>query len=136
MDESPCQAEMTARVDPVVLIAQPDPVTGELYQRTLRASFDVLTAAAAETLLRLLDTYPVAALVLEPVIFGWWNWERLAAAGRICAGRGIPLIIDSTLDERQRGSVLGAAVYMIKPTLLTPLLETLCQVIRSGARHP
>jgi DNA-binding response OmpR family regulator len=135
MDESSSQTEMLVGAELVVLIGEPDPVTCELYQRTLRTTFQVLTAVDAETLLRLLGTHPLAALVLEPVIFGWWNWERLAAVSRICAGRGIPLIVCSTQDERRRGSALGAAVYLVKPTLPTTLLETVHQVIGRGARH-
>jgi DNA-binding response OmpR family regulator len=50
----------------------------------------------------------------------------------MCAAQGIPLIVCSTLDERRRGIALGAAAYLVKPTLPATLLATLQQVLRGG----
>jgi DNA-binding response OmpR family regulator len=119
---------MTA-TDRVVLIGEPDQATSELYQRALHAAFDVITAPDEDTLLHLLRTLPIAALVLEPAIFAARGWERLAAISCVCAERAIPLVVCSTLDERRRGIGLGVAAYLVKPTLPATLLDTLRHVI-------
>lgn len=83
-------------------------------------------------MLELLRTTPIAALVLEPAIFAAPGWDGLATISHMCAALGIPLIVCSTLDERRRGIALGAAAYLVKPTLPATLVATLRQVIGSG----
>jgi DNA-binding response OmpR family regulator len=118
--------------DRVVLLAEPDQPSSMLYQRILRAAFEVVAAADKDTVLRILRTRPVKALVLDPMIFAAYRWEQLAAISRVCAERGIPLVICSTLDERRRGIELGATTYLLKPTLPATLLDTLQQVLGIG----
>ncbi|HET7080630.1 MAG TPA: hypothetical protein VFM49_24605 [Chloroflexia bacterium] len=116
----------------VVLIGEPDQATNTLYQRALGTTFAVITASDEETMLELLRTTPIAALVLEPAIFAAPGWDGLATISHMCAALGIPLIVCSTLDERRRGIALGAAAYLVKPTLPATLVATLRQVIGSG----
>lgn len=116
----------------VVLLAEPDPASSLLYQHVLRTAFDVAAAADEDTLLRLLHIRSVTALVLDPMIFVMHRWEQLAVVGSVCAERGIPLVICSTLDERRRGIQLGATMYLVKPTLPALLLDTLQQVLGIG----
>jgi DNA-binding response OmpR family regulator len=116
----------------LVLLAEPDQASSMLYQHVLRVMFEVITAADKDTVLRILHTRPIDALVLDPMIFALYHWEQLATVGRICAERGIPLVLCSTLDERRRGIELGATMYLIKPTLPTTLLDTLQQLLGSG----
>jgi DNA-binding response OmpR family regulator len=123
---------MTATGD-VVLIGEPDPATNRLYQRTLGAAFTVIAVSDEDAMLSLLRTTPIIALVLEPTICTASGWAGLATISGMCAAQGIPLIVCSTLDERKRGLALGAAAYLVKPTLPATLLATLRQVIGSGA---
>ena len=122
---------MTATGD-VVLIGEPDQATNMLYQRALGAAFTVIAASDEETMLDLLRTTPIVALVLEPAIFAASGWDGLATISHMCTAQGIPLIVCSTLDERRRGIALGAAAYLVKPTLPATLVATLRQVIGSG----
>jgi DNA-binding response OmpR family regulator len=122
---------MTATGD-VVLIGEPDQATNTLYQRTLGGAFTVIAASDEAVMLALLRTTPIAALVLEPAIFTLSGWDGLATISGLCAAQGIPLIVCSTLDERRRGIALGAAAYLVKPTLPATLVATLRQVIGSG----
>jgi len=115
--------------DRVVLLAEPDQASSMLYQHILRTAFEVVAAVDKDTVLRILHTRPVEALVLDPMIFVVYRWEQLAAVSRVCAERDIPLVICSTLDERRRGIELGATVYLVKPTLPATLLDTLQQVL-------
>jgi DNA-binding response OmpR family regulator len=116
-------------IDAVVLLSEPDPATNELYQRALRSAFEVIAAPDQRSIVHLLRTRSVTALVLEPALFDIPIWEQLAQIGEICAERGIPLVICSTLDERRRGIELGAVAYLVKPTLPATLLHTLRQVL-------
>ena len=115
--------------DRVVLLAEPDRASSMLYQQILRAAFEVVAAADKDKVMHILHTRPVEAVVLDPMIFVTYRWEQLAAICRVCAERGIPLVICSTLDERRRGIELGATVYLVKPTLPVTLLDTLQQVL-------
>jgi DNA-binding response OmpR family regulator len=116
----------------VVLLGEPDQATNELYQRALSSAFEVLAVADQRRIVRMLRTLSVAALVLEPAIFDFPIWEQVMSVSGICAVRGIPLVICSTLDERRRGIELGASAYLVKPTLPATLLSTLRQLL--GAR--
>ena len=92
----------------------------------------MIAAPDEGTILHVLRTRPIAALVIEPAIFAGRHQERLAAIGCVCAERGIPLVICSTLDERRLGIELGVAAYLIKPTLPSTLFDTLQQICGSG----
>lgn len=111
-----------------VLIGEPDQATSALYQRTLGGSFDVVTAGDSVTLLELLHSRPLAAVVVEPALFPPNSWEQLEAFARACEEAGTRLVICSTQDERRRGRELGVAAYLVKPTLPATLLATLQQL--------
>jgi DNA-binding response OmpR family regulator len=113
----------------IVLIGEPDQATFELYQRALCGAFGVIAASNAVMVEQLLRTEPLAALVLELAIFSTSSWEQVALVGHICAERNIVLVICSTQDERRRCAGLGAAAYLLKPTLPATLLSTLQRVL-------
>ncbi len=117
-----------ALCDRVVLIGDPDHVTSALYQRTLRASFDVIVAADEETALQILQSSKIDVFVLELTLIREHDWERLSYVGQLCAARGTQLVICSTLDERRRGFEIGAVAYLIKPTLPSQLMHTIQSV--------
>jgi DNA-binding response OmpR family regulator len=119
----------------VILIGEPDPATTALYQRALSTAFTVLAAPDEASLLQLLYTMPVAALVLELALFPAPGWDEVTAISRVCAEQGVPLVVCSTLDERRRGLALGATAYLVKPTLPATLLDTLREVMESK-EHP
>jgi DNA-binding response OmpR family regulator len=120
----------------VVVLGEPDRATREIYQRALCDAFEVIPAPDEHTVLNVLYTRQIRALVLEPMIFSDRGWEQLAVVSRACTERGIALIVCSTLDERRRGIELGAAAYLVKPTLPATLLGNVRQVIgREGAEH-
>ncbi len=109
----------------VVLIGEPDPATRALYERMIGAAFDVVAAPDAGAFMELLHTQALAALVLEPELFGEDGPERMLAVSRLCAARRVPLVFCSTQDVRRQGMQLGAAACLLKPTLPAALLETL-----------
>ncbi|HWQ12230.1 MAG TPA: hypothetical protein VNL77_05490 [Roseiflexaceae bacterium] len=112
-----------------VVIGEPDQATSVLYQRTLGAVFTVLAAPNTATILELLRSRPVVAVILEPALFHPNSWDQMEVVSQACAKAGVPLVICSAQDERRRGRALGAAAYLVKPTLPTTLLETVRQVL-------
>lgn len=116
----------------MVVIGEPDPATSTLYQRALGAVFTVVAAPDDATILALLGSRPVAAVVVEPALFAPNGWDELEVVSRACAAAGVPLIICSTQDERRKGRDLGAAAYLVKPTLPSTLLATVRQVLNSA----
>jgi DNA-binding response OmpR family regulator len=123
------QAKAMTATERVILIGEPDQATAQLYGRFLREAFDVVGASDEDSLLHALHSRAIDVLVLEPALLGRSTCEDLLAISRECAARGIPLVICSTQDERRRGADLGAAAYLVKPTLPATLLDTLRQVI-------
>lgn len=117
----------------VVVIGEPDQATSALYLRALSTVFPVLAAPDEATIIELLDTHTVAVVIVEPALFPARGWEQLEQVGRACAAAGVPLIICSTQDERRKGRDLGAAAYLVKPTLPSTLLETVRQVLNPAA---
>ena len=99
---------------------------------SLRPTFELVAAEDENTILRILHTRPVEAIVLDPMIFAVYRWEQLATVSHVCAKRGLPLVRCSRLDERRRGIELGATLYLVKPTLPTTLLDALQQVLGIG----
>lgn len=105
-----------------VLLGEPDRATGELYRRCLETGFSVIVAPDEGALMRALSERSVDLLTLEPMLFTEQRWDQAGAICRLCARLGIPVIICSTLDERQRGGELGVITYLLKPVLPSQLL--------------
>ena len=57
-----------------------------------------------------------------PGIDGWAVLQALKAEA---ATRDIPVIVVSIVDERSRGTALGAAAYLVKPVSRDALLRAL-----------
>lgn len=116
-----------------IVLIEGDALTSELYARELSRDFTVLACAEVERAPALVQTQAPVAVVIEPALAGGQGWRLLAVLGGICAERGIPIIVCSTLDERRRGLNLGAAAYLVKPTLPTVLHATVLDVLRQNA---
>ena len=105
-----------------------------------RASSDLLTAYLSGAALRVTTTRdgqsgldavrrdkPSAVLldIVLPGIDGWAVLEELKSA---VDTRNIPVIVVSVVDERSRGTALGAAAYLVKPVSRDDLLAALTAV--------
>jgi len=116
---------------PVVLIIEADCQTAELYRRALSTAFRVYTCLDPREATDLLTRYRPSVMVLEPAAQGGRGWDLLAAIQRQPGGRGVPVVLCSTLDERRKGMEMGAAAYLVKPVLPSTLCDALLQVIHS-----
>ncbi|NOK58572.1 MAG: response regulator [Chloroflexi bacterium AL-W] len=116
----------------VILIIESDQPTADMYRRELSREYRVMTCTDTPTVLKLLQAQSLSAIVLEPALDGGRGWQLFTAIQQVNINNTIPIILCSTLDERQRGIDLGATVYLVKPTLPSTLRDTLRQVIKKG----
>jgi len=70
-----------------------------------------------------------AAVILDLRLHGQDVWDFLAKLKRDPATRPIPIVVASTIDDRQKGFALGADAYGVKPIARKWLLRTLDSLV-------
>jgi signal transduction histidine kinase len=104
------------RSDNLVLIIDDDDSISALVQRNLDdEGYQTLTAHSGEEGLRLAKQTLPAAIVLDLVMPGIDGWAVLAALKTDEKTAGIPIIMASILEERERGMRMGANAFVNKP---------------------
>ena len=116
-----------------ILIIENDDPSRALYLRELSQAYHVFLCTNEREALEIVGSEAIDAVVLEPALRDGHGWELLSRLSEAFAGRNVPIVLCSTLDERRRGLQLGATVYLVKPILPALLLETLRRVIPLGA---
>jgi PAS domain S-box-containing protein len=119
-----------------VLVIDDDPAVRETMSRFLgRLGYRVHTAQDGEAALRLarqLHPDVITLDVIMPRMDGWAVLKALKADSELA---GIPVIMLSIVDEKNRGYLLGAAEYMTKPidrSRLEGVLKRVCPGQPSG----
>jgi CheY-like chemotaxis protein len=114
----------------IVLVIDDDPAVRDLLSRFLtREGFRVVAAADGEEGIRQARALHPAAITLDVMMPDIDGWTVLAALKGDPELAGIPVILLTIVDEKQRGYTLGATDYMVKPVdreRLATLLRTLC----------
>jgi len=114
---------------PLILVVDDDATARELVDRHLeRAGFAVVTARGGQQGLRLLRELRPAAVTLDILMPDLDGWTVLAAIKGDPELAGIPVILMSIVDQKNRGYALGAADYLVKPVDRTKLVETLTSI--------
>jgi signal transduction histidine kinase/DNA-binding response OmpR family regulator len=104
-----------------------------LYERALTSTrFQAIPARSVPAALAALDVVKPAAIVLDIHVHGNDIWDFLARLKREDATARIPIIVASTIDDKQKGFALGADAYGVKPLDRGWLLETLEGLCPSG----
>ncbi|HEY7246327.1 MAG TPA: GAF domain-containing protein [Xanthobacteraceae bacterium] len=117
-----------------VLVVDDDPTVRELVARHLeRAGFAVTTAKGGQEGLRLARELRPAAVTLDIMMPDLDGWTVLAAMKGDPALSGIPVVLMTIVEEKNRGYALGAAGYLVKPVDRSKLIEALRQVCGSSA---
>ncbi|HEX6111374.1 MAG TPA: response regulator, partial [Geminicoccaceae bacterium] len=99
-----------------VLVIDDDSAVRDLMRRYLaKEGFDVVTAASGEEGLELARQLQPALITLDVLMPGLDGWSVLQALKSDPALAGIPVLMLTILDEKNRGYALGAADYMVKP---------------------
>ena len=114
---------------PVVVLVEDDRASLDLMSAYLDGlPIHVASATDGEQALELIRGVRPAAVVLDlhlPVLDGWQVLADLKAAA---GTSGIPIIVASAVDERQRGLALGADAYLVKPVSRDELIDALRDV--------
>ncbi|WP_017719332.1 hybrid sensor histidine kinase/response regulator [Kamptonema formosum] len=109
-----------------VLAIDDDPAVGELIARRLaKEKFRVEIAASGEAGLQLARTLHPDAIVLDVLMRGMNGWAVLSALKADRDLADVPVIVASSLDDKNFGFALGAADYLTKPIDRNRLLTLL-----------
>jgi signal transduction histidine kinase/CheY-like chemotaxis protein len=119
---------------PLILVVDDDATVRDLVERHLEQSgFAVVTARGGQEGLRLVRELRPAAVTLDIMMPDLDGWTVLAAIKGDPELAGIPVVLMSIVDEKNRGYALGAADYLVKPVNRTMLVETLTNICGSTA---
>jgi len=123
-------------IDRYVLVIDDDPMQRDLMKRFLSNSgFCIRTAAGGEEGLRLTRQLKPVAITLDvmmPDMDGWRVLKALKADAELC---DIPVIMLTMVDDRNRGTRLGAADYVTKPVDRRHLCEILTKFTGPNPRR-
>jgi len=114
---------------PVILVIDDDISARYLMRRLLlREGYRVEGAPDGETGLRRAHELKPVVILLDVLMPGMDGWSVLAALKADPALAGIPVVVQSILDEPQKALALGAAEHVTKPINRLKLVETLRKV--------
>ena len=118
--------------EPLILVVDDDATVRELVERHLeRSGFAVVTAGGGQEGLRLVRELQPAAVTLDIMMPDLDGWTVLAAIKGDPELAGIPVVLMSIVDQKNRGYALGAADYLVKPVDRIKLVETLTSICGS-----
>ena len=117
-----------------ILLVDDDRASLELMAAHLEGTAPhVLRAHDGLMALELARTPAPAAVVLDILLPGVDGWEELERLRTDPVTAGIPVVVVSVVDDRARGTELGATAYLVKPLDRDELVTTLRSV---GALPP
>jgi GAF domain-containing protein/CheY-like chemotaxis protein len=112
--------------EPLILVVDDDATVRELVVRHLeRAGFAAVAARGGREGLRLVRELRPAAVTLDIMMPDIDGWTVLAAIKGDPELAGIPVVLMSIVEQKNRGYALGAADYLVKPVDRSKLVETL-----------
>jgi signal transduction histidine kinase/DNA-binding response OmpR family regulator len=102
-----------------------------IYERMFATThYQVMPARTVTAAISTLEAMQPAAIVLDLRLQGQESWDFLAKLKRDAATRAIPVVVVSTIDDRQKGFALGADAYAVKPIDRDWLLATLDALVK------
>ena len=114
--DSGIPAELAPGPGPTVVVVEDDRRSFDLLRVYLEAAgARVVSARDGEEGLDTVRRLSPAGVILDILLPGIDGWEVLAQLKADPRTAAIPVIVVSMLDERGRGSALGAAEYLVKP---------------------
>jgi CheY-like chemotaxis protein len=97
-----------------------------LFERLLATTrFQVVPVRSIAAATAALEAIRFAAIMLDLRLHGEEAWDFMAHLKREERTADIPIIIASTIDDRQKGFALGASAYGVKPIHKQWLIDTL-----------
>lgn len=142
----PVVIEQTGREDPApegegasagaaVLVVEDDHAMAEMLAEALEAAgYKTRVVDNGPVALAVIREAPPLAVILDLKLAGPLDgWEVLRSLKQDANTSGVPVIISSSLEKRQKGLELGAADYLVKPFPPDKLVESLRTVTRTAA---
>ena len=118
----------------LILVVDDDATVRELVARHLeRAGFAVVGARGGQEGLRLVRELRPAAVTLDIMMPDLDGWTVLAAIKGDPALAGVPVVLMSVVEEKNRGYALGAADYLVKPVDRAKLVAALTRACGTAA---
>ena len=109
-----------------VLVIDDDPTVRQMMRRYLqREGFRVVTAADGEEGLRIAARIVPSVITLDVVMPEKDGWDVLRSLKSDPRLSGIPVIMLSIVDEKNKGYALGASDYVVKPVNRQQLVSVL-----------
>lgn len=109
-----------------ILIIEDNEIERNLIGKYLKnAGYDITFAASGEEGLKLAETEHPDVIVLDIMLPGISGWEVLQTLKQNPNTAGINVIMTSIIEERNKGYVMGAVDYLVKPFNQKQLLEIL-----------
>ncbi|HEX9165528.1 MAG TPA: response regulator [Gemmatimonadales bacterium] len=120
-----------------VLVVDDDPAARAITRRVLvKEGYAVIEAADGETGLRLAAEHRPDLITLDILMPGMDGWAVLAALKADPGLAGIPVILQTMLDDRNMGFALGASEYLTKPIDRKRLAALVKQYVPPGSGAP
>jgi signal transduction histidine kinase/DNA-binding response OmpR family regulator len=117
-------------IGPTVLAVEDSDEDLLLYERALAGTrFQLVPARSIGVAERALELMRPDAIVLDLRLPGGDAWEFLTKLKRDSRTADVPLIVASTIDDRQKGVALGADAYGVKPLERNWLRATLAELV-------
>jgi PAS domain S-box-containing protein len=120
-----------------VLVIDDDPAARAITRRVLvKEGYAVIEAADGESGLRLAGERHPDLITLDILMPGMDGWAVLGALKADPALAGIPVILQTLLDDRNMGFALGASEYLTKPIDRKRLAALVKQYVPVGGGAP
>jgi GAF domain-containing protein/CheY-like chemotaxis protein len=120
--------------EPLILVVDDDATVRDLVVRHLeRGGFAAVAARGGQEGLRLVRELRPAAVTLDIMMPDLDGWTVLAAIKGDPELAGIPVVLMSIVDQKNRGYALGAADYLVKPVDRATLVQTLRNICGATA---
>jgi len=111
---------------PLVLVVEDDKLTSELLSvYLLKSGYSVAHAYDGNDAIAKAQELKPFAITLDVMLPHKDGWEVLQILKRQEETKDIPVLINSIVDNKERGFILGAADYFIKPLDSVKLIERL-----------
>jgi CheY-like chemotaxis protein len=118
-------------------VVEDQPEDALLYEKFFRGTpYRAVSVRSVKGAQQALATFRPRAIILDILLAGEDAWSLLAEVKAGEGTRDVPVVVVSTVEDRQKGFALGADAYAIKPVERAWLLATLDRlVVRAHGRH-
>lgn len=122
-------AQPGPEVEGTILVVDDDAATRKLFRKWLEnAGYGVSEAAGGEEALRRVKEISPSLIILDLMMPFKNGWQVLIDLKSDAKMKQIPVIISSIAEEKEKGFVLGAADYFVKPVNKKALLSTIAKL--------